>query len=43
MQRAQELEPAAHQAEALERLMRQIPDAHAKALKVNQTETIRSS
>lgn len=34
MQRAQELQPAAHQAEALERLMRRIPDAHAEALKV---------
>lgn len=35
MQRARELEPAAHQAEALERLIRRIPEAHAGALQVN--------
>lgn len=36
MQQAQQLEPAGHQAEALERLMRRIPEAHAEALKVRR-------
>ena len=35
MQHAQDLEPAAHQADALERLMRRIQAAHAEALQVS--------